>query len=91
MNTNHRRPAWGIALAAFVLTLTAACGTDASDGTTRIRPGTSSETPADPKPGSGEQLCQGSPQQGGFVCETPAPAPGSGSADDRRPNVYTGP
>ncbi|MGH3362764.1 MAG: hypothetical protein ACRDOM_09945 [Nocardioides sp.] len=36
MNTNHRRPAWTLALAAITLTLATACGTDASDGTTRI-------------------------------------------------------
>ncbi len=29
MNTNHHRPVWSLALAAFVLTLATACGTDA--------------------------------------------------------------
>ena len=30
MNTNHHRPAWSLALAAFALTLITACGTDAT-------------------------------------------------------------
>ena len=30
MNTNHHRPAWSLALAAFVLTLATACGSDAT-------------------------------------------------------------
>lgn len=32
MNTNHHRPAWSLALAAFSLTLITACGTTQSIG-----------------------------------------------------------
>ncbi len=36
MNTNHRRPARGIALAAFVLTLATACGSDVASAPANI-------------------------------------------------------
>ena len=90
MNTIHRRPAWGIALAGFFLALATACGTDAPADIGNVD---TVQQPAAPQPGSSDQQCKGAPQQGGFVCTSEAPAPDSGSADDRRfplPNAQGG-
>ena len=88
MDTDHHRPAWGIAVAAFVLTLATACGADVASAPANIGdPGERLGQPAQPQPGSADQQCQGAPQQGGFVCRTDPPAPGAGSADDRRSDL----
>ena len=93
MNTRHSRPALGIAVAAFVLTLVTACGSEVASAPANIGNPADRVQPAEPQPGSSDQQCQGAPQAGGFICTTDAPAPDSGSADDRRiplPNAYGG-
>ena len=71
MNKNHHRPAWGIALAAGILTVTSACGAPASIGD--VNKESNKDKSSDTKP------FQGSPRQlDDAGQDTPAPNPEGG-------------
>ncbi|MGH3362142.1 MAG: hypothetical protein ACRDOM_06755 [Nocardioides sp.] len=72
MNPNLHRPAWGVALAALVLTLTAACGSDVPSAPGDIGdPVDRLGEPADPKSGLPDQ--RRGPSEQPIAPPTPAP------------------
>ena len=83
MNTIHRRSVAAIAFAAFVMTTTAACGSE-----TAVAPANISDPveQAQTQPPVNTQECSGSPRYAEWACDTEAVS-NSGSADERRPPI----
>ncbi len=87
MNTIHRRSAGAIAFAAFVMTATAACGSD-----TAVAPANISDPveQVGTQPRVNTQECSGSPRYAEWACDTEAVS-NSVSADERRPPIGPAP